>query len=169
MVDPDSRRFVVTRLRDDFNVSERLACAVAGQHRSNQRRSKSALDDAEVVFGNDSVRSPAATQGGLGERPTASAVVKTWWSTRALGGLTPTALVTSHYWLGPNPRGSGLQSHPKAWALRASMPKDLMALSTFLLRTMNYYQNSSAHREAHLTAGEEEKNDFLQVRTQAMG
>ena len=51
MMTPDRRRAAVVRLVDRFGVSQRRACAVVGQHRSTQRRPRSARVDADGVYG----------------------------------------------------------------------------------------------------------------------
>lgn len=49
-MNPDSRRVVVARLQEEFGVSQRRACRVAGQHRSTQRRPPRPPTDVEVVL-----------------------------------------------------------------------------------------------------------------------
>ena len=49
--DPDRRRAAVVRLVVRFGVSQRRACGVVGQHRSTQRRPRSARVDADGVYG----------------------------------------------------------------------------------------------------------------------
>lgn len=50
MVGPDRRRVVVSRLQDEFRVSQRRACRVVGQHRSTQRRLKQSPSNDEQAL-----------------------------------------------------------------------------------------------------------------------
>ena len=47
---PDRRRTAVSRLQAEFEVSERRACRVAGQHRSTQRRPKKPVSASDAAY-----------------------------------------------------------------------------------------------------------------------